>query len=166
MPNRFLSGECSGFPLTQVQIAGALEAAGSTGPDIAGITDRGRIWPRMLLAVPRFDCQSESSPRQVCRLRHGDACGCCVDLLERRADSRIAIEGVPHGLSEREDGWRRRLRCLRRRQDRRGKHEEQRPRRGGPNQLQPLAVVRQNVVIAEPALPSAATPDRIRTCLN
>ena len=28
------------------------------------------------------------------------------------------------------------------------------------------AVVRQNVVIAEPVLLSAGTPDRIRTCLN
>ncbi len=30
----------------------------------------------------------------------------------------------------------------------------------------PLPVVRQNVVIAEPVLLSADTPDRIRTCLN
>jgi hypothetical protein len=29
-----------------------------------------------------------------------------------------------------------------------------------------MPVVRQNVVIAEPVLFSAATPDRIRTCLN
>jgi hypothetical protein len=25
------------------------------------MTDCGRTWPKMLLAVPRFDCQSESS---------------------------------------------------------------------------------------------------------
>ena len=32
-----------------------------TGPDIAGMTDWGRIWPKMLLAVARFDCHNESS---------------------------------------------------------------------------------------------------------
>ena len=35
--------------------------SGRTGPDIAGITDCGRTWPKMLLAVPRFDCHRESS---------------------------------------------------------------------------------------------------------
>ena len=35
-----------------------------------------------------------------------------------------------------------------------------------PHARDSLLVVRQNVVIAEPVLLSAATPDRIRTCLN
>ena len=37
------------------------DADDSTGPDIAGITDCGSTWPKMLLAVARFDCHSESS---------------------------------------------------------------------------------------------------------
>ena len=37
------------------------EADGSTGPDIEGITDCGRTCPKMLLAVARLDCHSESS---------------------------------------------------------------------------------------------------------
>ena len=38
----------------------AARRLGSTGPDSDGMTDCGRTWPKMLLAVARFDCHSES----------------------------------------------------------------------------------------------------------
>src|SRR6185312_12698963 len=37
------------------------EAEASTGPVSDGITDCGSTWPKMLLAVARFDCHSASS---------------------------------------------------------------------------------------------------------
>jgi hypothetical protein len=37
------------------------EVDASTGPDIAGMTDCGSTWPKMLFAVARLDCQIASS---------------------------------------------------------------------------------------------------------
>ena len=80
-----------------------LEADGSTGPEIAGMTDCGSTWPKMLLAVPRFDCQSASSRGQIAGLRDADARGRRVHLLERRLDRRIVLDRVLQRLFQRED---------------------------------------------------------------
>ena len=61
----------------------------------------------MLLTVPRFDCQSESSRGQYADLGHGDAGGRRVDLLERRTHRWIVIDGVLKRLLQGQpDGWR------------------------------------------------------------
>ena len=62
---RFSQAEIEGLP--RKERAGRAspdalpEVDGSTGPDIAGITDCGRTWPKMLFAVARLDCHIESS---------------------------------------------------------------------------------------------------------
>ena len=78
------------------------EADGSTGPDIAGITDCGRTCPKMLLAVARFDCHSESSRGRYADLRDLDAGLDALTLLERRPHRGIVVAGVLDGLFERE----------------------------------------------------------------
>ena len=60
----------------------------------------------MLLAVAAVRLPEGIEPRQIRRLRDADTGGRRIDLLERRADGRIVIDGVLDGLLEREH-----LRC-------------------------------------------------------
>ena len=79
-----------------------LDADVRTGPDIEGITDCGSTWPKMLLAVPRFDCQSESSRGRYAGFRNADAGGRRIDLLDGRLHRWIVIDGVLQRLVQRQ----------------------------------------------------------------